>query len=93
MIRICRLFIYLLITFVTVSCSQYPAGVERALKNRAELEKALAHYSRLPEDSLKYRSACFLIANMPYHYTVQDDWLDSFKEYLGKNRMLYKTNY
>ena len=81
---------YLLITLVTVSCSQYPASVEHTLKqvkeNRAELKKVQAHYNRQPEDSLKDRAACFLIAGMPYHYTVQDNHLDAFKEYLGRNR-------
>lgn len=33
--------------------------------NRAELEKVLNHYA---VDSLKYKAACFLIENMPYHY-------------------------
>jgi len=38
-----------------ISCSRYPAGVEQSLRlagdNRAELEKALEHYSEDPADS------------------------------------------
>ena len=67
--------------FLLVSCSRYPAGVERALKlagdNRAELEKVLRHYSRHPEDSLKYRAACFLIENMTGHFSVDPEWNNS----------------
>jgi len=80
---------YLCVAFATVACSRYPKDVERALKlsgdNRAELEKVLEHYRKRPEDKLKLKSAYFLIANMPYHYTVQDARLDSFKVYLKKN--------
>jgi hypothetical protein len=39
-------------------------------KNRAELEKTLAHYSQNRADSLKYRAACFLIENLPGNYTL-----------------------
>ena len=69
--------------FLAAACSPYPADVERALKlagdNRAELEKVLEHYRKRPEDKLKLKAAYFLIANMPYHYTVNDARLDSFK--------------
>jgi len=79
---------YLFVTFATVACSRYPADVERALKlagdNRAELEKVLAHYNQQSEDKLKLRSAYFLIANMPYHFSVHDAQLDSFKSYLSQ---------
>ena len=40
--------------------------------NRAELEKVLGYYSEHPADSLKYRAACYLIENMPYHYSFSD---------------------
>ncbi|GHV65413.1 hypothetical protein FACS1894199_06040 [Bacteroidia bacterium] len=46
--------------------------------NRAELEKVLQHYSHTPADSLKRRSAEFLIANMPGKYSKYYDapWND-----------------
>ena len=47
-----------------------PADVEEALAlaggNRRELKAVLRHYR---QDSLKFRAACFLIANMRWHYS------------------------
>ena len=40
--------------------------LEKAGENRRELETVLEHYKN---DSLKYRAACFLIKNMPGHYS------------------------
>ena len=82
-----RKFVFLfLVGLLVVGCSRYPADVEWALKlagdNRSELEKVLEHYSKRQEDKLKLQSACFLIANMPYHYTVRDPLLDSFRVYV-----------
>jgi len=78
--------VYFWMIVVAVGCSQYPVEVERALKlageNRTELEKVLEHYKQHPEDSLKLKSAYFLIANMPYHYAIHDAYLESFKSYL-----------
>lgn len=60
------------------ACSQSRSGgeLEQALKlsgeNRNALEAVLAHYKH---DSLKYRAACFLIKNMPYHYSQEDYYL------------------
>ena len=77
----------LLAAFAMAACSCYPADVEQALKlagdNRAELEKVLEHFGKRKEDKLKLQSAYFLISNMPYHYTVQDARLDSFRTYLS----------
>lgn len=79
-------FFCLFALIVTAACSPYPAEVEHALKlagdNRAELEKALEHYNNRPEDRLKLQSAYFLIANMPYHFAVQNRALEAFKSYL-----------
>ena len=86
-----RRFLYCFILFITVACSRYPLEVIRAIKfagdNRAELEKVLEHYSKRPEDSLKLKAAYFLIANLPYHFTVQDERLDSFKIYLREKEL------
>jgi hypothetical protein len=41
--------------------------------NRSQLEKVLKHYSRNPSDSLKFRAAEFLIANMPGKYSLEYD--------------------
>jgi hypothetical protein len=66
---------------ISMSCSQQ-SRLEQALafagENRAELEKTLAHYSADGADSLKYRAACFLIENMPYHYSCSSAAIDRF---------------
>lgn len=53
--------------------------------NRAELEKVLNHYA---EDSLKYKAACFLIENMPYHYYYTGEEVDYEKQFF---KMLHET--
>ena len=84
--------LYVLLIIILSSCSQYPKDVEQALKlagdNRPELEKVLKHYSQLPDDSLKYRAACFLIGYMPYHYSIHNPQLDSFKVFLYEKEVI-----
>ena len=67
--------------------------LERALRaagnNRPELEKVLAHYAAQPEDSLKWRAACFLIENMPGHYTVESDVLQAFRKRADRDAAPY----
>jgi hypothetical protein len=58
-----------------ISCaSPAPDRLSMALRfageNRGELEKVLAHYR---DDTLKYKSACFLIENMPRYYSYEED--------------------
>jgi hypothetical protein len=43
----------------------------QAKENREELQKILEYYSKEPKDSLKYKAACFLIENMPGHYSIK----------------------
>ena len=47
----------------------------KAGSNRSELEKVLAHYRG---DDLKYKAACFLIANMDAHYSYASDGINSY---------------
>ncbi|MDR1408132.1 MAG: discoidin domain-containing protein [Tannerella sp.] len=65
-------------------CSCRESRLEQALAfagdNRAELEKVLTYYSADQADSLKYRAACFLIENMPFHYSYSSRALDRFIE-------------
>ncbi|WP_102407474.1 hypothetical protein [Parabacteroides bouchesdurhonensis] len=54
-----------------ISCSsnknkKLEFALDFAGKNRVELEKVLEHYKN---DSLKLKAACFLIENMPQHYS------------------------
>jgi hypothetical protein len=64
------------------SCG-YPPEVENALQcagdNRSELEKVLEHYSQ-PDDKLKYKTACFLIANMPEHEFCAGEAIDAYRD-------------
>ena len=89
--------VYFVFVFVFVlwQCST-PDGsgkLERALRaagnNRPELEKVLAHYAAQPEDSLKWRAACFLIENMPGHYTVESDVLQAFRKRADRDAAPY----
>jgi hypothetical protein len=56
-----------------ISCTNKKnSELQNALKlagpNKKELKKVLDHYKKEPADSLKYKAACFLIENMPWHY-------------------------
>jgi len=85
-----KIYVLFFLMIAATACSRYPADVERALQlagdNRAELEKVLEHYGKQPEDQMKLKSAYFLIANMPYHYTIHDASMDSFRTYLNNNK-------
>ena len=76
--------IYIIFCTFLISCGQYNAELENALKlageNRHELEKVLYHYSQNPSDSLKLRAATFLIENMPGHYTLEGSLIDAYRE-------------
>lgn len=66
-----RLIIVLIFGLVFFSCNKnkIPKDVERALKlaeeNKSELLKVINTYNKNPNDSLKLKSAYFLIENMP----------------------------
>jgi hypothetical protein len=62
----------------------------QAGNNRAELEKVLAHYKKNPADSLKYKAACFLIENMPGHYSYNDMAEARYYDRLDSMFTLYK---
>jgi len=47
-------------------------------KNRKELEKVVAHYQQNPRDSLKLKSAIFLIGNMENHVHYEGEWLTEY---------------
>ena len=46
--------------------------------NKSELEKVLVHYQN---DELKYRAACFLIANMDVHFNTRHKWGTIVREF------------
>ncbi len=67
----------LFIVLSVLSCSRFDENLNKALclagDNREELESVLRHYSRFESDSLKYKAACYLIKNMPYHLSYPQD--------------------
>ena len=64
--------------FIFLSCKQ-KSSLELALEfagdNRVELEKVLSHYRG---DTLKYKAACFLIENLPYHHFYEGDAVENY---------------
>ena len=85
---------FLLFATIIFSCSRYKNDLERALTlsgdNRTELEKVLNYYSNNEEDNLKYKAACFLIENMPYHYYYEGELLDKYSQ-IYESMMLTKN--
>ena len=56
-------------------------ALNTAEDNRNELEKVLRRYSANPQDSLKYKAACFLIKNMPYYFYRTSKQRDNYLTY------------
>ncbi len=50
--------------------------------NRAELQKVLDRYKE--EDGDKYRAACFLIENMPFHGAYEGKALENYRKYFSE---------
>ena len=79
-------FILVCLFFMIIGCEAKKSTLEdrfrqnmaSAGKNRKELKKVIAHYQRNPEDSLKLKSAIFLIGNMENNIHFEGEWL---KEY------------
>ena len=87
-----RKIFFLLLTILMISCNKFPNRLEESLhfveENRSELEKVLNYLKIDLKDSLKYRSAVFLIENMPYYYALHSECLanctnlySTFEEY------------
>ena len=79
-----HIFIYSII--FACNTRTFPPNVERTLKmagnNRAELEKAIANYSKNAEDSLKLMATYFIIANLDGWYYYDGELLDHYQDYL-----------
>ena len=78
-----KLLWILLIAGILEACNasgRLEYALECAATNKGELEKVLEHYKDEPE---KYKAACFLIENMPYHYALEGEELDSLKTVLA----------
>lgn len=73
------------IFFFCMACqSSKDRQLEQALSlaenNRPELEKVIRYYKTEHPDELKLKAACFLIANMPGHYSVSCEALNWYQE-------------
>lgn len=84
------------IVFAVVGCSsklnespEVMSALDKAGKNRGELEKVLKHYSKDPE---KLEAARWLILNMHSHYSVEGDEIDSLEK-VYEPLLGYKVNF
>jgi len=76
--KVILLVFLLATTMLSAQSDELTSALEAAGKNRANLELVLKHYKKEKADSLKYRAACFLIENMPVHYTYSGEAVDTF---------------
>ncbi len=87
--------IILLLFTICVSCSKYSSEVSEALKlageNGKELEKVFKHYEKT-EDSLKLKSAYFLVENMTHHYYYEVNPIEEWKKVLKYSDKLKKDS-
>lgn len=71
-----------LLIVISLSLNKSESYLDDALilagDNRVELEAVLKHYQQNKKDSLKYKAACFLITNMPYHYSYTSERLQKY---------------
>ncbi|NDV65523.1 hypothetical protein [Bacteroides sp. 224] len=89
------IFVYSILLY---ACNKKTSDLENALimagENRNELEKVLSHYSQHPEDTLKYKAACFLIENMPEHYSYKDSfYINRYYQQLDSVADIYKDQH
>lgn len=78
----CKNSYFVFCMLILTACSSKHSTLEEALAlskdNRKELEKVLSHYSQFSSDSLKLKSAIFLIENMPGHCTYTNELIDKY---------------
>lgn len=65
------------------------AVLEKAGKNKIELEKVIRQYNQNTEDSLKLKAAYFLISNMDIHFSADYYWADGTGKKIPFNEMDY----
>ena len=80
--------------YAIADSKRYPPEVEKVLlkteKNRKELEKFL-DYCKNTNDSLKWKAACFLVANMDAHYSENYKWLTPDNQPYAFDELSYST--
>ncbi len=71
--------------FLNKKESQLEFALRFAGNNRLELEKVIEHYRNNPQ---KLFAACFLIENMPYHYSVDKNYSKTLQPVYGKYEII-----
>lgn len=87
-----NLYLFVFLIGAIYSCNKYPPDIKETLKiagqNKSELEKVLDYYSRSPDDSFKFKAACFLIRNLQWHSSKQVKLPDKvWDEYLFEDSL------
>ncbi len=77
-----KILLTAIICFLLTGCTRYPDETKKALRefskeNRKKFEAVLKHY-KAPEDSLKYKAACFMIENMKGNGAYKGKQLSDF---------------
>lgn len=87
------LTVFILFIFHAIAQNGVPKDVnevlEKAGKNRIELEKVIQQYNKNKADSLKLKAAYFLISNMDIHYSADYYWTDGAGKRIPYNEMDY----
>lgn len=67
---------------ILLSCTKVPVGpsLKDILSANSKLQVVLDKYK---DDSLKYKSAVFLIENLPFHYSYEGEPLDDYLKLLS----------
>lgn len=83
--RATRLVMPLISLLLLCSCNKkLEQALELAKENRCELENVLEHFNSYSTRK-EYKSAQFLIGNMPPHYTQKSEAVDSFSNWMLAN--------
>nr|WP_320058906.1 RICIN domain-containing protein [uncultured Bacteroides sp.] len=84
--------LFVCVLFSLLSCDKLPSelrnkvseevleALDEAGTNRQELERVLLHYDKNPQDSLKFKAACFLIQNMKGYYSITGEDANKLEE-------------
>ena len=87
------MMLFLFSGFYAISQNNLPKNVatvlEKAGKNRGELEKVIQRYNQNTADSLKLKATYFLISNMDLHSSVDYYWADGSGKRIPYNEMDY----
>ena len=72
------LFLLAVILLLGSCNNELSRSLDFSNSNRSELERVLEHFKEDP-NPLKYKAACFIIENMPYHYTYYGDRAEMYE--------------